>query len=104
MRLSKWKEQKKITFTGSTTSASIDVGDHDPVFLYLPAAFAGTAVTFEGKVGDDWVAMQSGGSAISHTVAKGKLERLPATLAGVSEIRLVSNATETVEGKLLVST
>lgn len=104
MRLSKWKDQKQVTFSGSNTSESIDVGDFDPAFIYLPAEFAGSAVTFEGKVGDAWVAMQSGGSAISHTVVTGKLERLPATIAGVSEIRLVSDATETVEGTILVTT
>lgn len=101
--LQRWREEKRVVFQGANESEAIDVSNFDPVWLYLPG-LAGTAITFQTRIHDEWVTMESGGNPISHAAQAGAVERIPSAVGGVKEIRLVSNASETLEGVLICTT
>lgn len=103
MQITKWQAQRQVRWEASATSAEIDISGFAPLFLHLPDGFAGTAITFEQRIGDAWVEVYAEGEALTHTAHAGTVERLPAALSGLSTIRLVSDASETASGTLLLS-
>jgi len=82
--------------SGQTVGAAFYVGAKVPTVLRMPAAFTGTAVSFQGSL--DNVTYQQvylGGSAYSETVAASKDVVLDqSALAGFPYLKIVSNAAE----------
>jgi hypothetical protein len=83
---------------GQTTSGVINTSGSNIVGLQIPAAFTGTAISFQGSLdGTLFQPIHStvSGSALSYTVAQGQyLAITPGDLQGIPFIKLVSNASE----------
>lgn len=85
----------------ATESDVVDCGLNRPCRLSIPAAFTGTAITFN-VLASDGVTYQPlynpGGTAYSITVAAGREVILPqADFAGVEIFKMVSNAAEAAD-------
>lgn len=91
----------KVSFGGTNTSGNISVINKSIVALILPAGFLGTAITYEAsKDGVVFYPVHDElGVIISTTVAASRVVALDprVTFTFGNYIRLVSNATETVE-------
>lgn len=81
---------------GETTSGAVYVGAKAPVALVMPAAFTGTAMTFQGSAdGVTYQAIEPNGAAYSVTVAASKnVPLIGAYFAGFPWIKLVSGSAE----------
>lgn len=78
-----------------TKSGAVGFGSFSRGIFILPAAFTGTAMTFEVSTdGTNFFALNNDTGAISLTVAQGKGYALPAALAGASWFKFVSGSTE----------
>lgn len=83
--------------SGGTTSTVIDLSSLGFVGIIFPAAFTGTAITFQGSVDNStFTALyNSSNTAYSITVAASRYYMLnPADFMGSRYIKIVSNATE----------
>lgn len=84
--------------SGQTVSAAIPVNGLALVGIQLPAAFTGTALTFQGSL--DGVLFQpifvtTSGTALSYTVAQGHYVAIdPAPFQGLKALKLVSGTSE----------
>lgn len=98
------KQTRAVAFEGSTKSLPIAVGGLRDLAVYLPAAFAGSALTFEVELPDGtFAALNSAGSAVTVNCTAAKVNALPASLAAFASIKLVSTDTETLTGTLFGS-
>lgn len=83
---------------GTTTSDAQDIAGTTLVGIQLPAAFTGTAITFQvatSLAGAYQTLTNSGGSALALSVSAAKFITLnPADFAGIQFFKLVSNAAE----------
>ncbi len=83
---------------GGTVSGEIDLQGRGVVMLILPAAFTGTAITFQSSTtsGGTFQAVYSvANAAMSVTVTQGRNYGIdPADLLGARFLKLVSNAAE----------
>lgn len=91
--------QDQLTATianAATVSDAQYIGDKIPVALQMPAAFTGTAMTFQGSWdGTTYQAINTAGSAYSETVAASKMIYLDGSkFIGFRFIKLVSGSTE----------
>lgn len=81
-----------------TASAAIPTQGLSLVGIQLPAAFTGTAITFQGSVdGTTYQPVYStiSGTALSYTVAQGRYIAIdPAPFYGLAYIKLVSGSSE----------
>ena len=87
-----------VTFAG-TTSPAIDVAGRLLAGINVPVSFAGTALTFQNCAdGTNYQPVKdpSSGSAISWTVAANGYYAPSTPICGLSSLKLVSNASETV--------
>lgn len=95
-----------VTWAGATTSAAINMqGATAGLRLYLPAGFAGTAVTFtELTPAGDWVAVYRDGVIVTETIkaatAAWNVISAFGELFAADQIKIVSNQTETCKGYL----
>jgi hypothetical protein len=82
---------------GQTLSSAIVLNGFTPVSILMPAAFTGTALTFQGSLdGTNFFDVKkSDGSALSYTVAQGTFVALDPTLfQGMTAIKLKSGSAE----------
>ena len=91
-----------IASSGTKSGAVIVANDTQPVALDMPAAFTGTAVTFEASTdgGTTFNAVMEvgGAAAYSVTVAASKFVPLdPRVFAGVGAFKVVSGSAEGAE-------
>lgn len=99
-------QPRTVTWTSNATSNEISIdGFSSGLQLFLPAEFAGAAITYETKTpAGDWVEVHSAGSAVSDTVTADACNKLSAgDLFGLRQIRLVSDETETCSATLQVT-
>jgi hypothetical protein len=92
--------------SGQTKSSSINVGNGTIAKINIPAAFTGTAMTFEGSFDDTtFVPIQDGaGAAISKTVSASIGVKLDAAdLWGYPYIKFVSGSAEGAERTITFS-
>ena len=92
--------------SSETTSAEVDCRGMTLCGVYMPAAFTGTALSFEASAdGTTFVSVEDGdGSAVSKTVSASKYIKLdPADFAGVRFIKVVSGSTESAERTLTLA-
>jgi len=93
-----------VQWAGSATSGAVNMhGATAGLRLYLPADFAGSAVTFtELTPAGDWAAVYRDGVAVSETVTAGAWNVISAfgELFGCDQIKIVSGSTETCRGYL----
>lgn len=101
-----FQSQKTATIAnGETVSDSVYCGDKVAMSLQIPAAITGTAISFQGSHdGVTYLAVNSGGSAYSETVAASKSVDLDSSkLQGYRHIKLVSNGAEGAERSIGVT-
>lgn len=93
--------------SGQTVSAAIPTKGLALVGIQLPAAFTGTAISFQGSVdGTTYQAVKSttSGSALSYTVAQGTYAAIdPTPFQGLAYIKLVSGTSEGADRAFFVS-
>lgn len=81
-----------------TVSTAVNTGGAVLVGIQMPAAFTGTALTFQAATGPSATYQQvvdSSGSAISYTVAAGKYVAVdPTKFHGVQYLKVVSGSAE----------
>ena len=88
-------------FTGlwtGTTTAEIDVIGHCPVGVGVPAAFAGSSLTFQVEIGGSYVVLIDPSTGNAYTVAAAASKYVPINLsyfAGIDKLKVVSDASET---------
>ena len=100
----------KTTIADSETdSGQVDLGHHSFLAIEVPAGFEGTAISFKGAGEDGGTPLEildNAGSAISITVAAGKITTLSnAQLAALAPIRfltLVGGTAQTGDSELTV--
>ncbi len=83
--------------SGATTSSSQDLGAQGLVGIIMPAAFTGTAITFQGSMDNVTFTSlyNSNNSAYSITVSASRYYILwPADFLGCRSVRIVSNGAE----------
>jgi hypothetical protein len=89
---------KEVTIAnGQTVSGIVETrGEYPNMGLALPAAFTGTALSFEVSLdGSTFQGLyREDGSAVSVTVAPGRSYQLPVELAPWPYFRIVSSASE----------
>jgi len=102
MQIERKSYAKNITWSGATDSAAVDgLGGASAFHLYLPATFAGTALTFKAKVGSAYYLVHNNGADLTVTVAAAKVNVLPAELFGGFDAgKFVSDQSETCVGEL----
>lgn len=84
-----------VTLPAGTVSNALAIGDFTIGGFILPAAFTGTAITFQVSVdGDTFVALNDSSGAVSLTVAQGKGYALPASVMGFRWLKFVSGSSE----------
>lgn len=86
-----------VIASGQTVSAALDCGGFSLVGLVIPAAFTGTAITFQ--VSADGVTYQplydSSNTVVSITVAQGRSYALaPTNFQGAAFLKIVSGTAE----------
>lgn len=100
---------KPVTiFTGGTKSSVVDLLGYSLVGIIIPAAFTGTALSFETSDAADGtfvpVKSTTSGSALSYTVAQGTYAAIdPKDFAGVRFIKFVSGSTEIADRVIKIS-
>lgn len=96
----------QIAASGTTTPA-INLGGFSLCGILLPAAFTGTALTFEASVdGTNFFPVKSttSGSALSYTVAQGTFAAInPQDFQGVQYLKIVSGSTESAARNLTLA-
>ncbi len=84
--------------SGQTKSASINCAGFVLCGIQLPAAFTGTALTFEASVDNATfqpVKSTTGGTSLSYTVAQGTYVAIdPKDFQGIDYLKIVSGSTE----------
>lgn len=106
MHIERRQETKIVRWSGSTSSQAIRLAPAAGWNLYLPSTFAGTSLTVQCHIVipdenvDAWVQYEV--SALSVT-ANRVVDLTALNLFGLDEIRLVSDATETCVGQLLMA-
>lgn len=88
-----------VIAASGTKTAAIDLGGFVLCGILLPAAFTGTAITFEvsDAIAGTYVALKTttSGSALSYTVAQGTFAAIdPKDFQGVRFLKIVSGSTE----------
>jgi len=100
---------RKVTWAGATTSNAINVaGFNASLRLELPATFTGTTLTYKvlSQDGETWVTLETGGVAVSDTVSGSlaSMNVLSANLAGIDQLKIISDQSETCTGYVHGST
>lgn len=102
---------RNITATianGQTKSGAIDLDFATLCGIFLPAAFTGTALTFEAsatETGTFVPVVDGAGASVSKTVAQGQYVYLdPAIFAGLRFIKVVSGSSEGAARSLTLAT
>lgn len=87
-----------IIANGGTESANIALNGMCLCGIFFPAAFTGTAVTFEASLdGTTFFAVKSttSGTSLSYTVAQGEYVAInPVDFQGIATLRIVSGSSE----------
>lgn len=91
--------QKKVKVSiasGGTTSGMADLQNRRLLAIQMPAAFTGSALTFQGSHdGETFATLYSSGSDVSVAVAAGKYVAIdPAIFAGVEYLKVISGSAE----------
>lgn len=92
-----------VIASSGTVSTAVDLHGHNLVGCVMPAAFTGTAITFQGsQEGTTFTDLyDTAGSALSITVAADRFILFtPSDFAGVRFIKLVSGSSEGAERTL----
>ena len=106
MQIERRTDAFNVTWSASTDSAEVaGLAGLAGFAIYLPATFAGSALSFKAELPDGTFAVvHNNGSDLSVAVAAGKLNVLPAELfGGFPAGKFVSTDAETGTGKLLGS-
>lgn len=99
---------KTVTIASSgTVSTSVDLKSYTLALIEMPAAFTGTALTFQcssrsGGSGS-WLALWSNGTQVTLTVAQGRIEStssIAGSLAPCRYLKVVSGSAEGAERTL----
>lgn len=90
---------KTVTIANAATaSGAIDLGSETLVGVFIPAAFTGTAISFQVSPtlnGTYGAVVDSAGVAVGSVVATGNYVPCPpAVFAGIRNVKIVSNAAE----------
>lgn len=97
--------QPAVIADGQTASAAISLNGFVLCGIQVPAAFTGTAVSFQASVdGMTYQALHSttSGTALSYTTAQGQFCAIdPKDFHGVNFLKIVSNASEGAARTLL---
>jgi hypothetical protein len=82
--------------SGGTTSDMVNLMNRRLLAIQLPAAFTGTALTFQASYdGITFATLYIDGADVSLTVAQGKYVAVdPATFAGVEILKVISGSAE----------
>jgi hypothetical protein len=93
--------------SGQTTSGEIALGGTVPAGVFLPAAFTGTALSFQASPvsGGTYGALQSAGTTSSLACAAGVYVGVDRNVfSGVRFLKIVSNASEAAQRTLTLAT
>lgn len=98
-----------VIASSGTASAAIDLAGFTLCGILLPAAFTGTALTFQvsSAIGGTYVALKSttSGTSLSYTVAQGTYAAIdPKDFQGVRFLKVVSGSTEGAARTLKLAT
>ena len=89
-----------------TTSAAVDIGGTTLLGIQLPAAFTGTAISFQAATslgGVYQTVIDGSGTTLSKTVAQGRYLILdPSEFAGFQFLKIVSGSTEAAQRDLVL--
>lgn len=91
--------------SGTTTSQTLDLCGSSLVGIYMPAAFTGTAITFQVSVdGTNFQPMYQGSTQYSISVSAGRYQQIPGSdFAGIRYLQVVSGSSETGLRKLMLA-
>jgi hypothetical protein len=86
-----------VIANGQTASGAISTGGMGLVGIYIPAAFTGTTITFQGStaVAGTFVPVYNSSGQVSYTVSTSRYIAInPADIVGIPFLKIVSGSSE----------